>query len=135
MASADLELQGAVVQRLKGDAVLMSMIRGVYDQPPDGAQRPYLTIGEAQVIRDDATCVDGSMIYLTMHAWSDAVGFVEAKRIAGAVVDLLHLAPITLETARLVSLMHRQTRVFRDANGITSHAVIELVANVEKPSA
>lgn len=134
MASAELELQGALVARLKADAPLTLLVQGrVYDQPPSPVVYPYVTIGEAQTLRDDATCVSGGQVYLTLHAWSQAVGFPEVKRIADAVVESLHLAPIALPTNRLISIMHRQTRTFRDADGLTSHAVIEFVANTEKP--
>ncbi|RWX28956.1 DUF3168 domain-containing protein [Rhizobium leguminosarum] len=134
MASADLELQGAIVARLKADAPLTALLQGrVYDQPPTPATYPYFTIGEAQFLRDDATCVSGGQVYLTMHAWSQQVGFPEVKRVADAVVESLHLANMSLPTNRLISIMHRQTRVFRDADGLTSHAVIEFVANTEKP--
>ncbi|MBX5063440.1 MULTISPECIES: DUF3168 domain-containing protein [Rhizobium] len=136
MASPDLELQGSIVARLKADATLSALIGSrVYDQPPEGAIFPYFTIGEAQFLRDDATCVSGGQVYLTMHAWSRAVGFPEVKRIADAVAESLHLAPLTLATNHLISINHRQTRVFRDADGLTSHAVIEFVARVEKPTA
>jgi hypothetical protein len=142
MASPDLELQGAIVSRLKADATLVTLIGSrVYDQPPSDtngnvtATFPYFTIGEAQFLRDDATCVSGGKIYLTMHAWSRTVGFPEVKRIADAVVESVHLAPITLPTNHLISIIHRQTDVFRDPDGLTSHAVIKFVANVEKPTA
>ncbi|EJC75562.1 hypothetical protein Rleg10DRAFT_5804 [Rhizobium leguminosarum bv. trifolii WSM2012] len=136
MASPDLELQGVIVSRLKADATLATLIGSrVYDQPPESATFPYFTIGEAQFLRDDATCVSGGQIYLTMHAWSRAVGFPEIKRVADAVVESLHLAALTLPTNHLISINHRQTRVFRDADGLTSHAVIEFVAYVEKPTA
>ncbi|QIG68373.1 putative tail protein [Rhizobium phage RHph_Y3_56_1] len=134
MASAELELQGALVGRLKADAPLTALVQGrVYDQPPSPVTYPYVTIGEAQTIRDDATCVSGGQVYLTLHAWSTKPGFPEVKQIADAVVESLHLAPIALPTNRLISIMHRQTRTFRDADGLTSHAVIEFVANTEKP--
>ena len=134
MASAELELQGAIVARLKADSPLTALAQGrVYDQPPSPVVYPYVTIGEAQTLRDDATCVSGARVYLTLHAWSTQVGFPEVKRIADAVVESLHLAPITLPTNRLISIMHRQTRTFRDSDGLTSHAVIEFVANTEKP--
>lgn len=136
MASAELELQGAIVTRLKADAALSALISSrVYDQPPSPVTYPYVTIGEAQTLRDDATCVSGGRVFLTLHAWSQAVGFPQVKQIADAVVESLHLAPITLPTNHLISLMHRQTQVFRDSDGLTSHAVIDLVANVEKPIA
>lgn len=136
MASPELELQGAIVARLKADVGLMALVNGVYDQPPDTAfatpKESYVTIGEAQFLRDDATCVNGGEVYLTLHAWSRKVGYPVAKQIADAVAESLHLAPLTLATNRLISIMHRQTRVFRDPDGLTSHAVIDFVANVEK---
>ncbi len=134
MASAELELQSAMRSRLRADATVTSLINGrVHDQPPDPVIYPYVTIGEAQTLRADATCISGSLIYLTMHAWSQEVGYEEVKAIADAVVESLHLAPITLPTNRLISILHQQTRTFRDADGLTSHAVIEFVANTEKP--
>ncbi|MDX0014793.1 DUF3168 domain-containing protein [Sinorhizobium meliloti] len=137
MASPELELQGAIVARLKADVGLMALVNGVYDQPPDTAfatpKESYVTIGEAQFLRDDATCVNGGEVYLTLHAWSRKVGYPVAKQIADAVAESLHLAPLALATNRLISIMHRQTRVFRDPDGLTSHAVIDFVATVEKP--
>ncbi|MCY1246741.1 hypothetical protein D9M72_600070 [compost metagenome] len=54
------------------------------------------------------------------------------KKVAEAVADTLHDAPLQLPTNRLVSLHHRQIRTFRDLDGIHSHAVIELTAYVDK---
>jgi hypothetical protein len=132
--SAELELQGAINTRLRADVLLTALVnKRVYDQPPTPVTYPYVTLGEAQGIQDDATCVIGEKVYLTLHAWSQAVGFPEVKRIAAAVKDSLHLAPLTLPSYRLVSILHRTTRTFRDNDGLTSHAVIELVASVHKP--
>lgn len=137
MASVEYELQAAIIARLKADAALMLLVNGVYDQPPttcwDAPKLGFVAIGEDQTVRDDATCVNGGQVYLTLHAWSRKVGFPAVKQIASAVVDSLHLADLALPTNRLISLMHRQTRTFRDPDGLTSHAVIELVANTEKP--
>lgn len=140
MASADLELQGAIFARLSAYAPLIALVgtrhgygTKVFDRPPDGVSMPYVDIGEAQSIRSDATCVDGQDIFLTLHAWSDYPGgHKEAKQIADAVVSALHDYAMTLATNRLVSISHRQTRVFSDADGASSHAVIEFVAFTEK---
>lgn len=134
MASAEYELQAAIVPLLKADATLSALIgTRVYDQPPATPTFPYVTIGDTQFLRDDATCISGGQIYLTLHGWSRAVGFQEVRRIADAVVEAVHMAPATLPSNRLVSLMHRQTRTFRDPDGLTSHAVIEFVASTHKP--
>lgn len=135
MASAELELQGAMVPLLKADATLTALVgTRVYDQPPATPTFPYVTIGDAQFLRDDATCVRGGQIYLTLHAWSRAVGFPEVRRISDAVVEAVHMAPLTLPTNRFISIMHRQTRTFRDPDGLTSHAVIEFIMNFDRPT-
>lgn len=129
MASADLELQGAIVARLKADVALSALVDGrVYDQPRGDAPYPQVTIGEADTLRNDADCISGEDVYLTMHAWSRSVGFPEVKRVASAVVDALHDVSLSLPTNNMLAIEHRQTRVFRDADGLTSHAVIEFAA-------
>jgi hypothetical protein len=133
MASPDLELQGGVYALLASDVALKEEVgAGVYDAVPDGAVVPYVTLGEAQFIRSDASGVRAGDIYLTVHAWSQDEGFPQVKRIAGCVVDALHHADFPLPSYRLVSINHRQTRTLRDPDGQTSHAVIEFVAFVEK---
>lgn len=139
MASPDFELQAAILARLKADAALTALVNGVYDQPPTTAwatpKESYVTIGEAQFIRDDATCLEGGQTYLTLHAWSRKTGYPVAKAIADAVVESLHLADIPMATNRFISMMHRTTRVFRDPDGLTSHAVIDFVAQFDRAAA
>lgn len=133
MSNPDLELQGGMYTVLISDDALKQHVgSGVYDVVPGDAAVPYVAIGEAQFIRSDSSGVLSGDIYLTLHAWSQEVGFREVKEIAGCVVDALHHAGIPLPTYRLVSINHRQTRVMRDPDGQTSHAVINMVAFVEK---
>lgn len=134
MASPDLELQGGVVARLKTFAPLTALVdESVYDRTPDAASAPYVDIGEAYCLRADASCVDAQEVRLTLHAWSTyAGGFKEVKQVADAVVTALHQFPMVLPTNRLISISHRLTRVMRDGDGITSHAVIEFVAFTER---
>lgn len=136
MASPDLELQGAILARLKADVTLTALVAGrIYDQEPTPVTYPFVTIGEAQFIRDDATCISGGQVHLTLHAWSTKTGYPEVKAIADAVVEALHHAPLTLPTNRMTSINHRQNRVFRDSDGLTSHAVLEFLAFTDKPAA
>jgi hypothetical protein len=133
MASADLELQMAIYARLVADIDVSAIIDArVFDRVPVDAIFPYVHLGEAQEITEDVTCVSAQAIYLTLHGWSREVGYPEVKRLAAAVRDVLHLAPLVLDTWRLVSINHRDTRVFRDQDGLSSHAVIEFAAFVEK---
>ncbi len=139
MASAELELQGAIVTQLKADAALTALVNGVYDQPPGTAwatpKEGYVTIGEAQFIRDDATCISGGDVYLTLHAWSRKAGFPECKKIADAVVESLHLAPMNLTTCGSFPSCIARRECFAISDGLTSHGVIDFVANVERIAA
>lgn len=135
MASVEWELQTAIFARLTGYSALTALVaQRVYDNPPADAQYPYVTIGEADTLRNDATCVNGRQVNLTLHAWSTYPGgYKEVKQIADAVVEALHDYSLTLATNKLISISHRQTLAFRDADGISSHAVIRFVAYTERP--
>ncbi|MFT4184266.1 MAG: DUF3168 domain-containing protein [Rhizobium sp.] len=131
--SPDLELQGALVAQLTAFADLSALIDDrVYDDPEDDAAYPYVTIGESQFLNDDMTCRRAWRVYLTLHAWSRKTGYPEVKQVASAVADALHLASLPMAHFRVAIITHSQTRVFRDADGATSHAVITFDARVEE---
>ncbi|MFS2324615.1 DUF3168 domain-containing protein [Brucella sp. H1_1004] len=134
MSSASLELQGAIVLHLLATPALTSLVgENIFDMAPPEAIPPYVVMGDFDEHRADVTCVGSRVIYATLHAWSNyGGGFAEVKKVAEAVADALHDAPLQLPTNRLVSLHNRQTRTFRDLDGIHSHAVIELTAYVDK---
>ncbi len=133
MPSPDLELQRALVVRLENYAPLTDLVDDrIYDEPPDGAAYPYVTIGESQLLNDDMTCRRAWRAYLTLHAWSRKTGFPEVKQVAAAVADALHFASLPMEHFRLALITHSQTRAFRDADGATSHAVISFDARIEE---
>lgn len=129
MTSPSLELQGAIVARLKADTALAALIGArVYDDVPDNAPFPYVNFARDDVLQDDATCVTGYEVNFGVDVWSRGVGFVEAKKIAHAVAKSMHNWDAPLPTHTVITLQHRQTRVFRDADGLTSHGVVEFVA-------
>lgn len=134
MASADLELQGAIVSALQASGDVQSLIdQRIYDNPPHGAVLPYVTLGETQDLRTDMVGANAFTIFATLHAWSDYPGgFMEVKQVSNAVIECVHHAPLVLPSYRLVSIEHHNTRTFRDRDGVTSHAVIEFVAFVER---
>lgn len=131
MASPDLELQGAIVARLKAVAGVTAIVsQRVYDTPPDNAAFPYVSMGPSDVLGDDAQCVTGYDIAIQIDCWSRAVGFPEVKRLAHEVKLALHQFALSLPSNTLVTLDFRQTRTFRDTDGQTSHAAMEFRALV-----
>jgi hypothetical protein len=137
MASPSLELQMAIVTRLRADATLTALIGArVYDHVPRGAggavtaDFPFVGFSDRDALQADALCVTGYEITMNLDVWSRKPGFVEAEQIAHAVVKSLHNWGAPLPTNKVITLQHRQTRVFRDPDGLTSHGIVELVAVV-----
>jgi len=130
--SPALELQGAIVSRLKADAAVRAMVTDrVYDNVPNDAGFPRITLGATDETSDDADCVEGLVISFQIDCWSQAVGFPQVREMADAVRRSLHDADLALASNALVSFTHRQTRVFRDPDGLTSHAAMTFDAFVE----
>jgi len=136
MANPDLELQGAIVARLKARAALTAIVaQRIYDRPPTSAPFPYVEYGESQVIRDDVGCLKSNLIYVTIHAWSQySGGFKELKETIHEVVEALDEAPLVLPSHRLISITRQDTRHFKDPDEVTTHGVVEFVARVETPA-
>jgi hypothetical protein len=128
-------LQLAIVPRLK--AQVADIASRVYDTVATNiagevtATFPYLQIGDDQVLPDDAECVDGSEIYVSVHVWSRAVGWLEAKKIAGQVRDALHLASLTITGHNLIEIRFRDARLLRDPDGKTRHIAMTFRALTE----
>jgi hypothetical protein len=134
MTSPSLELQSAILARLKVVPAVTALIDGrVYDQVPASAAFPYVSFGPTDELTEDTNCRNGFDISLQIDCWSRAVGFPEVKRVSDAVRAALHDHDFTLTDNALVYFRHRQTRVFRDQDGLTSHAVLTFEAFVEQP--
>lgn len=137
---ASFELQKAIVTRLKNDADIISLIADrVYDRVPRDqsgnttATFPYISLGPDQEIPDPAECIRASEFILQIDAWSRAVGFPEVKRIARAIEDALDEVELPLVDNAQVFFEYDGRRVFRDPDGLTSHAALTFRAGIEKP--
>lgn len=123
MTEPSLALQGAIVAALKAAPPVCG--GRVFDSVPAGAEFPYVSLGEAEVLGDDNACWAASDVTVRVHVWSRAVGFPEAKGIA-AEVRARCVAEFPLDGFVVTSAEHVQTRHLRDPDGLTSHAVVEL---------
>lgn len=134
MTSPSLELQGAIVARLKATGAVTSIAGSrIYDAVPAGATFPYVSFGPSDELQDDADCITGFEVTMQLDCWSRAGGFVELRRLADAVRAAVHGYEFTLSANALVNFEHRVTRMFRDPDGITSHAAMTFTALVEQP--
>ncbi len=132
MSDPSLALQKALVAALKADAPLTAIVAGrIWDQPPAAPAYPYVTLGEDQVLPDRGDCYEGSDVTLTLHAWSNATGFPEVKRIVAAIRAVLGPDLILEAGTHLVDLTFDEARYLRDPDGTTSHAVLTFTARTE----
>lgn len=136
MSEPALAIQGAVIAALKLSRAGELVGGRVYDDPPvDSTTKlptfPYVAFGEAQTIPERADCLDGSEHYFTIHVWSRAKGFPEAKRIADAVRGALHDANLTIPGFGLADLALETAQYMRDPDGLTSHAALSFRALVD----
>lgn len=137
MSDPGLALQGAIDAALKSAPSVTALVADrSFDRVPASAAFPHIEYGEIQVVDDGADCLEWAVeVYATIHVWSRAVGKVEAQQIAGAVRDTLHNAALTLATGwALVEIVHRDTRIFIDADGLTTHGVVTFRALIDPAS-
>lgn len=123
-----LALQAAFVTAIK--ALATEAGARVYDRVPrtNGAVAtgtfPYVALGTGSVLNNQADCYDGSEVSLTVHIWSRAVGWPEAKRIASAIRAGLNNADLPLTGHTLELLEFDRADYINDPDGLTSHAVL-----------
>jgi hypothetical protein len=131
--AASAALRSAVHDALVADAGLTNLLGGskIYDEPPRSVAFPYVTLGETR-IADYSTCTEaGEEHQLTLHAWSRQSGHREAHLIAGALLQALDDAPLTLTDHRLVNFRFAVADVRREADGRTYHALVRFRAVTE----
>ena len=126
-------LQKGIFNALVNDATLTTLLGGqhVYDDVPQDASFPYLTLGQS-VARDWSTgSEDGQEHVLTLHVWSRAGGKKEAHEIVGAVRDALHDVALQLTDHQLVNLRHEFSDTRRDPGGELYHGIVRYRAVTE----
>ncbi|NOX84295.1 MAG: DUF3168 domain-containing protein [Alphaproteobacteria bacterium] len=133
MSNAQWELQRSVYQALAADTAVKAEIGDpprIYDDPPDDAAFPYMTLGEARA--RDWRGVDGGLEHeVRFHVFSRYAGRREVKRIMGAVYDALHDATLTLTGHRLVNIRFVFGDAFRRQDGETYQGAIRFRAVTE----
>jgi len=127
------ELQRSVVSRLRNDSGVVGVVgQRTYDLPPITPTFPYITLGPDTTVPQRAECYEGDDVLLQIDAWSRTPGFQEVKRIAKTIRDALRDPDILdLEGYRLIDLFCEESRVVRDPDGLTSHAILTFRALTE----
>jgi hypothetical protein len=130
MPTAATALRAAIHDALVADGGLLAVLGGarVYDEVPQDAVFPYVTLGDAR-IADASTATEAGLEHrLTLHAWSRQGGHRQAHEIAGALLQALDDAPLALDGHDLVDLRFALADIRREADGRTYHALLRFRA-------
>lgn len=131
MSDPSFALQVAIVTTLK--AISTSAGTRVYDEVPRNAASgevtatfPYVSIGTGDAAPVDEECWDRTTTILPVDVWSRAVGFPEAKQIAGAIRDRLHEGEMTIDGHMLDRMRVDRIDYIRDPDGKTRRVRLTL---------
>ena len=132
-AAASWALQRSIYQALTSSSDLTSLLGGarIYDDPPQAASYPFVTLGQS-MIRDWSTGTeDGVEHILTLHVWSRAGGKKQVFDVIEAIKDVLHDQPLLLADHYLINLRHEFSEARQDPDGDTFHGIVRYRAVTE----
>src|SRR3954451_13256162 len=133
MSTAAAALRAAIHDALVADGALSALLGGpkIYDEPPQAAAVPYVTLGGTRVSEFSTASHAGEEHRPPLHAWSRQGGHKEAHMIAGALLQALDDAPLALADHTLVNFRFSVADVRREADGRTYHALVRFRAVTE----
>lgn len=89
-ALASHKVQEAVFSILDADTTLGLKLTGVYDQPPETAAFPYLSMGDTNVSVTDLKDRSGVRLNFEVSLWSDEPSQMQVKELMADVDAVLH---------------------------------------------
>jgi hypothetical protein len=113
-----LALQKAVYDRLRA-----GLPCPVYDEVPEGAEMPYVVLGEDTAVDWSTFLVPGVEVTQTLHVWSDYEGMAEVKQIIDQMVQALTGDPLIVEGFTVVVARLDMVEALRDPGGFR-HGVV-----------
>lgn len=135
MSGEQSVVQKVIFDALKADLVLTGLINGVYDRVPKnpfGARLAYVSFGPSSYEDDDAECIGSGTVNLQVDVWSRQADLDKSCRdIADRVRRVLHRSQYDVAAFALGEMTVGTVRVFRDADGLTSHGVVPVSVSVE----
>jgi hypothetical protein len=134
--SAEVALQKGIRARLVGDTAVTSLVpaASVLDRNERPAPDPSIIIGET-TSRDDGDTIarDRVHVFADLHVWKREPSTAGVKTVAGAIRASIKRSRLPLDAGfHCVDAFVASTRVLRDPDGLTSHAVVTVEAIVQE---
>lgn len=126
MKSPLLPLQKAIYNRLKS-----SLTCPIYDNVPDGAKMPYVTLGEDTAVDWSTKLENGQEVTHTLHIWSEYKGMMEAKQIIDQIIQAITSTPLVVEGFFVVSARVDVVETMRDPEGYR-HGIVRFRFKIQE---
>ena len=97
-------VQQALYSKLTSDGVLMGMVSGVYDAPPQHAAVPYIVIGDGEAVGKPQVMGDVTECRLELHVWTTASGRKASLAILNRLHGLLHQGTMSVSGFTLLTM-------------------------------
>lgn len=131
MSTCLYEIQKGIYTKLTADATLVAAVTGIYDDPPENTDYPYVLIGDSDETRDDTFTKYGRRARATVEVWSDYHGAKESLDLVTRITDDLDGVALTLTGWTHIRTLHESTVVQR-MDGIVRRATVTLTVLVTK---
>lgn len=132
MNDPSLELQDALIVVLRGNTPLAAIVGArSYDSVPPDANKPYVNLGQPQVLPDQADCVDGAETFFPIHGWATGPQSVVIKQLGKAIAGAVDGVELALQGHRTVLCEVDQIQYLDDPDVDTKHVVVSVRALTE----
>lgn len=126
-----LPLQQSIYETLTGDTVIMNLVAGIFDRPPQGGEFPYVSIGESAITDRSTKTTDGTEQMVMLHVWSREGGRTQAATIMERIYALLHQADLTVTGQTCILIRFVSSKLMLENDGFTYHGTMQFRALLE----
>lgn len=125
-----LHARRAVVACLRGSPAVAAAVPAdrIYGpETPDAPLWPFVRYGSASVLPDRATCLDGSLITVSLHVFAKGPGEDRASAIAAAIGKALDGAVLTDDDGHVFEVTWTGGQTLRDTDEASAwHCTVDL---------
>lgn len=130
MSDPTLALQAVIVAALKGNSAVQALVGTppatvrVYDAVPENAPRPYISIGQPDVLPDRASCLRGAEVTFPIHGWASGPQSVVIKQLGQAILAALDEVILAPTGHHVVVWQLEQMRYLDDPDPLIKHVFV-----------
>lgn len=125
--SPTLAIQQAMYAAASADSELTGTLGAdVYDEPPEGAKRPYVVFENLLTTPDNRHGAYGWQTVVTLAVWVEKRGYTDAHLIKSRLIELFDHQPLDVAGFHHVETRHELDQELRDPNPKLRRSLLRL---------